>query len=106
MVSVHAIDVPLKVDVKAGPNWAEAEKWLASNANHWHLGGSGQRKKHVARQFARLGARVLDADRTAHEVLRLPHVEAAAHQRWGKTVFGRTGGSIGGDWPPSCSPGD
>jgi dephospho-CoA kinase len=55
------------------------------------LGGVGSGKSTVARQFARLGARVLDADRTAHEVLRLPHVEAAAHKRWGKTVFGPDG---------------
>jgi dephospho-CoA kinase len=45
----------------------------------------------VARQFARLGAGVLDADQTGHEVLRLPHVEAAARRRWGEAIFGRDG---------------
>jgi dephospho-CoA kinase len=55
------------------------------------LGGVGSGKSEVARQFARLGARVLDADQAAHEVLRLPHVEAAAHERWGNAVFGPDG---------------
>ena len=45
----------------------------------------------VARQFARLGATVLDADQTGHEVLRLPHVEAAVRQRWGEAVVAPDG---------------
>ena len=40
------------------------------------LGGVASGKSLVARQFARLGAGVLDADRTGHEVLRLPSIEA------------------------------
>lgn len=55
------------------------------------LGGVCSGKSTVARQFARLGARVLDADRAGHEALRLPHVEAAARQRWGEAVFGPDG---------------
>ena len=42
----------------------------------------------VARQFARLGAAVVDADKIGHEVLRLPHVEAAVRRRWGDAVWG------------------
>ena len=55
------------------------------------LGGVASGKSMVARQFARLGAAVLDADRAGHEALRLPHVEAAARQRWGEAVFGPDG---------------
>jgi dephospho-CoA kinase len=38
-----------------------------------------------------LGAGLLDADRAGHEVLRLPHVEAAAKERWGNGIFGPDG---------------
>ena len=55
------------------------------------LGGVASGKSLVARQLAALGAGVLDADRAGHEVLRLPHVEAAARQRWGEAVFGPDG---------------
>jgi dephospho-CoA kinase len=54
-------------------------------------GGVASGKSLVARRFAELGAGVLDADRAGHEVLRLPHVEAAARQRWGEAVFGPDG---------------
>jgi dephospho-CoA kinase len=55
------------------------------------LGGVASGKSMVAEQFGRLGAGVLDADRTGHEVLRLPHVEAAVRRRWGEAVFGPDG---------------
>ncbi len=55
------------------------------------LGGVASGKSLVARQFTELGAAVLDADRAAHAVLRLPHVESAARQRWGAEVFGADG---------------
>lgn len=55
------------------------------------LGGVASGKSLVARQFAELGAAVLDADRAAHAVLRLPEVEAAVRQRWGEEVFGDDG---------------
>ena len=45
----------------------------------------------VARQFARLGAGVLDADQAGHEVLRLPHIEATVRRHWGDAVFGPDG---------------
>ena len=54
-------------------------------------GGVASGKSMVAQQFAKLGAGVLDADKTGHEVLRLPWVEAAARQRWGETVFAPDG---------------
>jgi dephospho-CoA kinase len=55
------------------------------------VGGVASGKSMVAQQFARLGAGVLDADQVGHEVLRLPHVETAARQRWGNAVFGPNG---------------
>jgi len=54
-------------------------------------GGVASGKSLVARQFERLGAKVLDADRAGHEALRLPHVEEAARQRWGEAIFGPDG---------------
>jgi len=51
------------------------------------LGGVASGKSLVSRQLAELGAVVLDADHAGHEALRLPHVEEAARQRWGKAVF-------------------
>ena len=50
-------------------------------------GGVASGKSTVARQFAQLGAGVLDADQAGREALRLPQVEAAARRRWGETVF-------------------
>jgi dephospho-CoA kinase len=55
------------------------------------LGGVASGKSLVARQLAALGATVLDADETAHEVLRLPAIEAAARVRWGGVIFGADG---------------
>ncbi len=55
------------------------------------LGGVASGKTLVARQLADLGAGILDADRAGHEVLRLPHVEAAVRHRWGDDVFGPDG---------------
>jgi len=55
------------------------------------LGGVASGKSLVAQQLADLGAGVLDADRAGHEVLRSPHVEAAARERWGQTVFDAEG---------------
>jgi len=54
-------------------------------------GGVASGKSMVAKQFAALGAGVLDADRAGHEALRLPHVEAAARRRWGDAIFGPDG---------------
>lgn len=55
------------------------------------LGGVASGKSLVARQLARLGAGVLDADRAAHDVLRMPEIEAAARARWGPGIFGPDG---------------
>jgi dephospho-CoA kinase len=51
------------------------------------MGGVASGKSLVAGQFAALGAGILDADRAAHEVLKMPQIEAAARERWGQTVF-------------------
>jgi dephospho-CoA kinase len=55
------------------------------------LGGASSGKSLVARQFAQLGAYVLDGDRAGHEVLREPEVEQAARRRWGEAIFGPDG---------------
>ncbi|MBI3465228.1 MAG: dephospho-CoA kinase [Planctomycetes bacterium] len=51
------------------------------------IGGVGSGKSTVAKQFGRLGAAVLEADRIGHEVLRREDVRAAVRQRWGEEVF-------------------
>lgn len=55
------------------------------------LGGVASGKSLVAEQFRHLGARVLDADQVAHEVLREPEVIQAARQRWGDAVIAEDG---------------
>lgn len=49
-------------------------------------------KSIVARQLRRRGAKVLDADRIGHAVLRLAEVKRLLHARWGDQIFtGATG---------------
>jgi len=55
------------------------------------LGGVAGGKSLVAGQLVRLGAGLLDADRAGHEVLRLPTIEAAARERWGRAIFDARG---------------
>lgn len=55
------------------------------------LGGVASGKSLVANQMAALGAIVVDADSLGHQVLGLPHVEAAVRARWGSGVFGLDG---------------
>ena len=50
-------------------------------------GGVASGKSTVARMFQELGAEVLDADRTGHEVLQLPHVIEQVRKQWGDKVF-------------------
>lgn len=55
------------------------------------LGGVGSGKTVVAQELARLGASILDADQTGHEVLQMPHIQEAIRARWGQEVFGSDG---------------
>jgi dephospho-CoA kinase len=55
------------------------------------LGGVGSGKSTVARLLAGHGARVLDADRAAQEVLASPPVRAALRRAWGAGVIGADG---------------
>jgi dephospho-CoA kinase len=54
-------------------------------------GGVASGKSAVAQRFQRLGAKLLDADRCGHEVLREPAVEQQVRMRWGTEVFGENG---------------
>ena len=50
-------------------------------------GGIGSGKSAAARAFEHLGARVLNADQTAHEVLGEPDVRSKIRARFGESVF-------------------
>jgi dephospho-CoA kinase len=55
------------------------------------LGGVGSGKSFVAAQFAKLGCKVVDADRLGHELLREPKIRRAIRERFGKSVCGPSG---------------
>jgi dephospho-CoA kinase len=55
-------------------------------------GGIGSGKSAAARVFERLGARVADADRIAHELLSEPEVRALVRARFGEAVM--AGGAV------------
>jgi dephospho-CoA kinase len=55
-------------------------------------GGIASGKTTVAGMFTRLGARVIDADAVAHEVLRRPDIIAAVAARFGRSVLDDRGG--------------
>jgi dephospho-CoA kinase len=51
------------------------------------IGGIASGKSMVAEQLASCGAKILNADKIGHEVLREPKIEAAVRERWGQKVF-------------------
>lgn len=51
-------------------------------------GGIASGKSAVAKELARLGAVVLDADQAAHEAINLPSVQRALVERWGPAIVG------------------
>jgi dephospho-CoA kinase len=55
------------------------------------LGGIASGKSFIAQELERLGARVVWADKLAHEVLKLDEVRAMARQRWGDAIFAADG---------------
>ncbi len=55
------------------------------------LGGVASGKSFVAKELARLGAGVLDADEVGHAVLELPAIQSQARQRWGGAIFAPDG---------------
>ncbi len=57
------------------------------------VGGVASGKSLVAGEFARFGARILDADRVGHDVLLRPAVRDALTGRWGSQVLD-AGGEI------------
>lgn len=58
------------------------------------LGGVASGKSEVARQFGRLGAAVIDADRLGHGVLDDPEVVASLVNRWGPEICDESGALI------------
>ena len=56
------------------------------------VGAIGAGKSVVCRRLADLGARVLDADRTGHETLRLPAVRDALVEKFGAQILDGQGG--------------
>ena len=57
------------------------------------VGGIASGKSLVAKCFQQLGARVLDADRIGHDVLRIDSVRREIRAFWGDAVFD-SGGDI------------
>jgi len=55
------------------------------------VGGVASGKSTVAEMLSELGAVVLDADRTAHDVLNEPQVQTALVDRWGPGIVGPDG---------------
>ncbi|MBN1908626.1 MAG: dephospho-CoA kinase [Pirellulales bacterium] len=55
------------------------------------LGGVASGKSLVARRLEAMGAGLLEADRTGHEVLREPNILEAVRERWGDGVMGPDG---------------
>ena len=55
------------------------------------LGGIASGKSFIAQELERLGARVVWADKLAHEVLKLDEVKNKARQRWGDAIFAADG---------------
>jgi len=55
------------------------------------VGGIASGKSAVSAELAALGATVLDADRTAHEVIQLPDVKQALVDRWGSGILTDSG---------------
>ncbi len=55
------------------------------------LGGIGSGKSTVAAEFAKLGCKVIDADRIAHELLDEPSVKARVVGLFGRTVLDSEG---------------
>jgi len=55
------------------------------------VGGIASGKSLVAAQLERQGAVVVDADKVAHDVLKLDEVKTLARERWGQTIFDNEG---------------
>lgn len=51
------------------------------------IGGIASGKSAVAKELAALGATVLDADTTAHEVINLPEIQRVLVDRWGQGIL-------------------
>jgi dephospho-CoA kinase len=55
------------------------------------IGGMGSGKSQVAAEFAKRGARIVNADQIGHEALRQAAIRDALVERWGRDVLDETG---------------
>ncbi len=55
------------------------------------IGGIGAGKSTVAREFAKLGAGVVEADRITHQLLDQPEIRCQLEQRWGTCIVDKEG---------------
>lgn len=55
------------------------------------MGGVASGKSTVAEMLGSLGAKVIDADEMAHELLEKPGIKEKVLERWGKGLLGREG---------------
>lgn len=55
------------------------------------MGGVSSGKSTVAEMLGSLGAKVIDADKMAHELLEKPGVKEKVLERWGKEILGKEG---------------
>ena len=55
------------------------------------IGGIAAGKTTVAKEFAKLGGKVIDADEIAHQVLDLPDIKKKAHILFGPLIFDTNG---------------
>src|SRR5437870_10937363 len=60
------------------------------------LGGMGSGKSSVAAEFAKHGARVINADQFGHEALRQPAIRDPLVQRWGRDILDEHGEIVRG----------
>jgi dephospho-CoA kinase len=64
------------------------------------LGGMGSGKSRVAAEFAKHGARVINADEIGHEALRQPEIRQRLIERWGREILDANGEIIRGRVAP------
>ena len=98
MTGAMKLDVPLKVDVAAGPNWLDVDRCLSTAPKPviGLIGAIGAGKSTAARCFAARGGFVIDADALGHEALRQPDVDRRTRRAVGRACPKPDGRSTAG----------